>query len=663
MTSPSHPEAGPRVPARPPSAPPPRDAPPETQPAEDPTGRAAGAAAEATGFGPAPAEEPAAPGSADTAGPEAASADATAGSREAGALDGAVKSGAGGRQRQADRVLWGAVRHSGARAAAILVCSVGAALAALAEPAVLGRSLDLLLAGSAAAPRWVALCAALIAAEVALDALVALLTGTTNARSTAWLRHRALGRLLAASPHRAARFAPGDLATRLTANATEAGTVPATAASALATVLPPLGALVALLLIDLWTAAAFLAGVPLLVLLLRAFARTSARTVSRYQQVQSGMADRLVEALTGARTIAAAGTAAREQRRVLAALPELAAEGRAMWLVYGRAVARSGVLMPLLVSVVLAVGGVRLASGDLGVGDLVAASRYAALAAGVGSVAAALGGLVRGRAAARRTAELLALPAVPHGREALPADGPGALELRGVTVVRDGAAVLHDVDLRVPGGTTAAVVGRSGAGKSLLAAVAGRLVDPDAGHVLLDGVRLDRVDPRQLRREVGYAFSRPALFGATVGAAIAFGADPAPPDTVRTAARAAGADAFVVRLPDGYDTPLADAPLSGGEFQRLGLARAFAHAGRLLILDDAMSGLDTATQRQVERALVHDVRPGTRLVVAHRLSSAAGADLVVWLDDGRVRAVAPHRTLWREPAYRAVFASAGPEEA
>ncbi|WP_079277655.1 ABC transporter ATP-binding protein [Streptomyces sp. CB03234] len=562
-----------------------------------------------------------------------------------------------------DRVLWGAARHSGGRAAAILVCSVGAALAALAEPAVLGRSLDLLLAGSADAPRWVALCGALIAAEVALDALVALLTGTTNARSTAWLRHRALGRLLAASPHHAAaRFAPGDLATRLTANATEAGTVPATAASALATVLPPLGALVALLLIDLWTAAAFLTGVPLLVLLLRAFARTSSDTVSRYQRVQSGMADRLLEALAGARTIAAAGTVAHERRRVLATLPELDTEGRTMWRVYGRAVARSGVLMPLLVCVVLAVGGARLASGALGVGELVAASRYAALAAGVGSVAAALGGLVRGRAAARRTGELLALPAVPHGAETLPADGTGTLELRGVTVVRDGVAVLRGIDLRVPGGATAAVVGRSGAGKSLLAAVAGRLADPDEGYVLLDGVRLDRVEPGQLRREVGHAFSRPALFGTTVGASIAFGADLPGPAAVRSAARAAGADGFVVRLPDGYDTPLADAPLSGGELQRLGLARAFAHAGRLLILDDAMSGLDTVTQRQVERALAHDVRPGTRLVVAHRLSSAARADLVVWLDGGRVRAVGPHRTLWRDPAYRAVFTAAGAEE-
>ncbi|MFG3509593.1 ATP-binding cassette domain-containing protein [Streptomyces sp. NPDC047821] len=572
--------------------------------------------------------------------------------------DPAPEPGPEGRPVDAE-VLRGALRHSGGRAAAVLLCSLGAALAALAEPAVLGRSLDLLLAGSAGAPRWVALCAALIAAEVVLDALVALLTGTTNARSTAWLRRRALTRLLAAPPHHAAdRFAPGDLATRLTANATEAGTVPATAAGALATVLPPLGALVALLVIDPWTAAAFLAGLPLLALLLRAFARSSSGTVTRYQRAQSAMADRLVEALAGARTIAAAGTAARERRRVLATLPELAAEGRTMWQVYGRAVARSGVLMPLLVCVVLAVGGARLASGALGVGELVAASRYAALAAGVGAVASALGALVRGRAAARRTGELLALPRVAHGREALPADGTGTLELRGVTVVRDGVAVLRGVDLRVPGGVTAAVVGRSGSGKSLLAAVAGRLTDPDEGYVLLDGVRLDRVEPRRLRREVGYAFSRPALFGTTVGEAVAFGADPAPADAVRSAARAAGADGFVERLPRGYDTPLADAPLSGGELQRLGLARAFAHAGRLLILDDAMSGLDTVTQRQVERALAEEVRPGTRLVVAHRLSSAAGADLVVWLDEGRVRAVGAHRALWRDPAYRAVFAAA-----
>ncbi|MFV0131348.1 ATP-binding cassette domain-containing protein [Streptomyces sp. HMX112] len=585
-----------------------------------------------------------------------------------------------GRDAAADRLLLAAARHSAGRTAAIAVCSVASAAAALAEPAVLGRTLDLLLDRSADAARWTALCAAVIAAEVLLDAVVALLTGTVNARSTAWLRGRGTARLLAAAPHRAARFAPGDLATRLTANATDAGTVPAAAAGTVATLLPPLGGLIALLLIDLWTAAAFLAGVPLLVLLLRAFARGSSDTVSRYQRVQGRMADRLVEALAGARTIAAAGTAAREQRRVLAQLPELSAEGRRMWLVYGRAVARSGVLMPLLVCVVLAVGGVRLAAGAIGVGELLAASRYAALAAGVGAVAATLGALVRGRTAARRTAELHTLPplsapapgppadgprASGHGGRwaSLPAGGPGTLELRGVTVVRDGAARLRGVDLRVPGGATAAVVGRSGAGKSLLAAVAGRLTGPDEGRVLLDGVPLDAVGPGELRREIGYAFARPALFGATVAEAIAFGGERPAAGVLRDAARAAGADGFVQRLPRGYDTPLDDAPLSGGELQRLGLARAFAHVGRLLILDDATSSLDTVTEREVERALAADVRAGTRLVVAHRLSSAARADLVIWLDAGRVRAVGAHRALWRDPAYRAVFAAAPPAAA
>ncbi|MEE1752032.1 ABC transporter ATP-binding protein [Streptomyces sp. SP18CS02] len=557
----------------------------------------------------------------------------------------------------ADRVLLRAARHSRGRAAAILVCSVASAAATLAEPAVLGHALDLLLSEAPAAPRWIALCAALIVADILLDAAAALLTGTTNARSTAWLRRHSLARLLAAAPHHAARFAPGDLATRLTANATEAGTVPATAAGAIASLLPPLGALAALLLIDPWTAAAFLAGVPLLLLLLRTFARSSSDSVSRYQSVQSAIADRLVEALTGARSIAAAGTADRERRRVLAPLPELAVEGRRMWQVYGRAVASSGVLMPLLVCVVLAVGGLRLASGALGVGELLAASRYAALAAGAGAVAGLLGSLVRGRTAARRTGELMALPPLTHGRLTLP-DGPGRLELRGVTVVRDGTTVLNGVDLVVPGGSTAAVVGRSGAGKSVLAAVAGRLSDPDDGQVLLDGVPLDRVERRRLRQEISYAFARPALFGETLRDVIAFG-DRAPDDpALRSAARAAGADGFIQRLPGGYRTALPDAPLSGGEYQRLGLARAFAHAGRLLILDDATSSLDTVTERQVERALTRDVRSGTRLVVAHRLSSAARADLVVWLDEGRVRGVGPHRTLWRDPAYRAVFAAA-----
>ncbi|MFF5703833.1 ATP-binding cassette domain-containing protein [Streptomyces sp. NPDC012794] len=562
--------------------------------------------------------------------------------------------------RTADRALKAAARHSAGRTAAVFGSSLAAACAALAEPAVLGHCLDLLLRGDPSGTRWALYCAALTAAEVLLDAATARLTGGVDARSAAWLRRRGLAALLRTAPHHAAEHAPGETAARLTAHATAAATVPAAVATAATAVLPPLGGLVALFLVDVWTGVAFLAGVPLLVLLLRAFTRASGASVSRYQRVQLAMAGRLAEALAGARTIAAAGTGEREAARILAELPELGREGRRTWRIYGATVARTSALMPLLLYVVLGVGGIRLAAGALGVGGLLAAVRYAGLAAGAGAVTGRLAAVVRGRAAARRTAALLGLPPLAEGDSEHAADGPGTLELRGVRVERAGAVVLHDVDLRIPGGTTTAVVGRTGSGKTLLAAVAGRLTACDAGQVLLDGTPLEELTSGALRREVGHAFDRPALFGESVGAAIAFGAPPRPGSgAVRAAARAAGADPFVRRLPEGYRTPLADAPMSGGELQRLGLARAFCHAGRLLVLDDATSSLDTVTARAVEHALVDEVRAATRLVITHRVSTAARADLVVWLEEGRVRATGTHAELWRDPAYRSVFGTGG----
>ncbi|MHB6911927.1 ABC transporter ATP-binding protein [Streptomyces sp. DB-54] len=560
-------------------------------------------------------------------------------------------------------VLLGALRHSATGTVALCLCALAVAATTLALPAQLGHTLDLVLAGAPAAPGALALSAALLAAEVLLEALITHTGGTTTARSTAWLRRRGLDHLLSLAPHRAAdRFAPGDLVTRLTGNAAEAGTAPGAAAGGVAAVLTPLGALLALALTDPWLAAVFVAGLPLLAWLLRSFTRDSSAAVRRYQHAQAELAARLVEALGGARTIAAAGTLRTEHRRILAPLPQLGVHGRQMWRVYGNAVAGSAVLVPLLTTAVLAVGGLRLAHGALTVGALLAATRYATLAAGLGGVTGQLNTLVRGRSAARRLGELLALPALATGSRPLPADGPGRLELRAVTVIRDGAPALRDVDLVVPGGTTMAVVGASGAGKSLLAAVAGRLVEPDAGCVLLDGVPLETVDPRRLRREVGYAFERPALFGDTLGEAIGFGPDgPADERDVAAAARAADADAFIRLLPHGYRTPPDRAPLSGGEHQRIGLARAFARAGRLLVLDDATSGLDTVTEHRVGRALLHDVRPGTRLLITHRVATAARADLVAWIADGRVRAVAPHARLWQDAAYRAVFAPGAPD--
>jgi ATP-binding cassette subfamily B protein len=221
-----------------------------------------------------------------------------------------------------------------------------------------------------------------------------------------------------------------------------------------------------------------------------------------------------------------------------------------------------------------------------------------------------------------------------------------------------GAAVLTDVDLVLEPGTLAAVVGRSGSGKSVVAALAGRLVDPDEGEVALDGVALPRLARHELRRAVCCAFEQPSLIGATIADVIALGAHRPGQAELVAAARAANADAFIRRMPAGYQTALADAPMSGGEAQRLGLARAFGHAGRVLVLDDVAASLDSVTEHRIREVLTGALADRTRLIVAHRVSTASQADVVVWLEDGRVRAVAPHHRLWEQSGYRAVFDAA-----
>ncbi|MFI9611804.1 ABC transporter ATP-binding protein [Streptomyces sp. NPDC052023] len=547
-------------------------------------------------------------------------------------------------------------RHSVARCVALGLAGTAATGAALLLPAALGRALDTLLAGGSATG-WVLCCTGLVLLAAVLDAAETVLVGTVDARTTAWLRRRVSGHVLALGPRAVARFGSGDLVARVVGNAAQAGTAPGARATLLAACAGPAGGMVALVLIDPWLAAVLVTGAPVLALLLRALSRDTARCATGYQRAQGRIASALAEAVAGHRTIRAAGTADRETARILRPLPELAREGHRMWRVQGRAAGQAVAVAPLLQLGVVAVAGILLARHRLSVGEVLAAARYAVLATGVGVLVGQLSGLARARAAATRLADVLAQPAPTHGSRPLP-PGPGRLQLRGVTARLGTRTVLDGVDLDVPGGTTLAVVGRSGTGKSLLAALAGRLADPDAGDVLLDGVPLRDLTHRDLRGAVAYAFARPALLGTTVEDTLALGLPSPAPDRVREAARTAHADDFVRRLPHGYATPCAEAPLSGGEAQRLGLARAFAHGGRLLILDDALSSLDTVTEHRVTRALSARLR-GTRLVVAHRPATAARADAVAWLDGGRVRAVGSHAELWGDAEYRAVFGDGG----
>jgi ATP-binding cassette subfamily B protein len=542
-----------------------------------------------------------------------------------------------------------AVRHGGRWLPLIGLSAVTGTVAELALPAVLGSGIDALIGGTGQRS-WLIWAAGLVALSAAGDLIDAYAGPACVAGTTGWLRHRLVRHVLAIGPRRAARFDTGDLVARVASNAPDAAGAGPSALLVGTAAVAPVGGLVLLYLIDPWLAAAFLGGVTLVAAVLVGFTRRTSRVLDRYVQIQGLLAARLTESLAGARTIAAAGTVAQEERRVLAPLPDLSAQGGLTWRVLARAAAQTTIVGPLVLVGVLGVGGLALVRGRVSAGELFAAGEYAALGMGLGSMTGLLNRLARARTGAGRVGEVLAVPAPGSGTQVLP-DGTGRLEFRGVWV-RDGEVpILAGVDLDLPGGSAVAVVGRSGAGKSVLAALAARLYDPDEGQVLLDGVPLAAVRQDELRRAVGCAFARPVLIGATVADAVGPGLHR---DRVRRAARAACADDFIRKLPGGYDTPLAEVALSGGEVQRLGLARAW-HADRLLVLDDATSSLDMVTEMKISHAILSGRPDRARLVVTHRATTAARADLVVWLDGGRVRAVGRHLDLWREPAYQEVF--------
>jgi ATP-binding cassette, subfamily B, bacterial RamA/AmfB len=557
-------------------------------------------------------------------------------------------------RRAADRLLLQVSRRGGAPLAWLTLTTLGLAGAELALPFVLGRTVDALV-DNGSPGSWLLLTGLLIAALVVFEAVDDLVSGATIARCTAWLRSTLLGHVLALGAGTAGRSASAELSSRLVANAADAGGVAPSLVRAGISVVPAVGGTVALALIDPWLCLTFLAGMPILVLILRAFARDASEQATRYLATQGTIASRLVDALAGSRTIAAAGTQEREARRILEPLPDLHRHGIGMWRAQTRIAAQDVLLISLLEIAVLAVAGALLAAGRITPGEMLAASQYVLLASALRSLTGFLDRLVRCRAAATRINEVLEVTSVRYGKVPLPSGG-GQLELRGVSASSAGRPVLQAIDLVLPAGCLVAVVGRSGSGKSLFAALAVRLLDPDTGEVRLDGVPLGQLSRSELRNAVGYGFERPVLIGDTIADAIAFGDRAPSQEDVVVAAQAARADDFIRRMPQGYDTELAGAPMSGGEVQRIGLARTFAAPRRLVVLDDVAASLDSVTEHHIARVLTGALADRTRIIVAHRASTASRADLVVWLDGGTIRAAASHEQLWHDGEYRALFA-------
>ena len=238
----------------------------------------------------------------------------------------------------------------------------------------------------------------------------------------------------------------------------------------------------------------------------------------------------------------------------------------------------------------------------------------------------------------------------------------GAVALEGVSFTYPGRdePALADVSLAAEPGSVVAVVGPSGAGKSTLLALLLRFHDPTAGRVTLDGVDLRRLDPAELRANVGYVPQETLLFSGSVADNLRVARPTASDAELRAAAEAADALAFIEELPEGFDTLVGErgVKLSGGQRQRIAIARAILKDPRVLLLDEATSSLDGESEAAVQRALARLMAGRTTIVVAHRLATVVDADRIVVLDGGRVVDVGRHADLMaRGGLYRALFAS------
>ncbi len=221
-----------------------------------------------------------------------------------------------------------------------------------------------------------------------------------------------------------------------------------------------------------------------------------------------------------------------------------------------------------------------------------------------------------------------------------------------------GPEVLHGVDLDVRAGTTVALVGHTGAGKSTLAKLLARFYEPRQGRITIDGIDLRDVTQRSLRSQLGIVPQEGFLFAGTVHENIAFGRPDASREDVVSAARTVGAHDFVLRLEDGYETELQErgSRLSLGQRQLVAFARALLADPRILILDEATSSVDIGTERKIERALRLLLADRTAFIIAHRLSTIRDADLIVVLEHGRIVEQGTHdELLARGSLYRSLY--------
>jgi ATP-binding cassette subfamily B protein len=414
--------------------------------------------------------------------------------------------------------------------------------------------------------------------------------------------------------------------------------------------------------INPWLTALALVPLPFVSIVVRYFGEAIHHRFEKIQEQLSDISAVTQESLAGVRVVRAYGQEAFEIERFRRANEEYVLRNRGLIQLQGMYFPSMGLLMGIGALLVLWIGSREVIAGRMTVGELVAFNTYLMM---LGWPMIAFGWvtnlLQRGMASWKRMVDVLdAQPAITdaHVSASPLASIRGAIEFRHLTFRYGDAEVLRDVSLTIPAGTTTAIVGATGSGKSTLLSLLPRLHEPPPATVFIDGVDVREIPLATVRGAIGFVAQEPFLFSASVADNIAFGLpraesrgldDRHSQTLIEEAAATARLDKDIETFPKGYDTLVGERgiTLSGGQKQRTAIARALVISPPILILDDALSAVDTHTEEEILQRLSRVMRQRTSIIVSHRVSTVRGADQIVVLDQGRVAESGTHETLVR----------------
>jgi len=429
-------------------------------------------------------------------------------------------------------------------------------------------------------------------------------------------------------------------------------------------------AAVAMFVLNPGLAAISLAPVPFVILIADRYGRRSRPALQEVQQRLGELTAEAEENVSGVRLVKAFAREDRQLERFRGSVTRVFDQSVYATRLEARYTPMISFLPNLGLAAILLVGGRDVIDGSLNVGDFTAFYAYLLmLITPMQTLGYMLSATQRATASGARIFELLdRAPRIttPPGAADLPA-GDGRVELVHAGLTFDGATrpALSDANLVVEPGTTVALVGATGAGKTALVSLLSRLYDATTGVVRIDGADVSSVRLESLRGAIATVNDDPFLFSASVHDNIAYARPDASREAVEEAAGRARADEFIRELPEGYDTPVGERglTLSGGQRQRIAIARAILADPRILVLDDATSSVDASTEREIKRALREVMAGRTTFVIAHRLSTIALADEIVVLEGGRITDVGTHEELLaRSPLYQQIVEKGMPDQ-